>query len=503
MGQLQRNTLANLIGRVWSKALGFVFIPLYIKFLGVEAFGLVGFYVTLQSVLGLFDFGISVTLNREIARLSALEGSEQEQRDLLRSLEIIYYSIALLMGMLIFWLSPFVAHHWVKPQALSVATVERGVALMGLAFLFQFPLNLYQFGLMGKERQVLLNTIQGVVATVQGVGAVFLLWLVSATIECFFLWQVIISILGTGVTAWALWHSLAASAARPRFRISLLRKVWRFAAGWLGIGVTHTITFHADRVVLSKLVPLDLFGYYTLAQTIAMALWALVESVTGAATPRFSQLVVLDDEGELKTTYHRTCQFLAVILMPVAVIMALFSWEIVMLWTRNRVIADTIHQVTSILIIGIMLRGIASIPFSLQVAYGWLRLALSTNVISAIIFVPLIVLMASRYGIIGTAAVTAVQHLVFLLSMLIMYGFFLKGEQGRWVRTDFLLPLTVVLLVAGVGRLLYPSLMPPLFSFAYLAVVWLITAGATAMMTPEVRVTILSRFLPKAGARID
>jgi hypothetical protein len=84
-----------------------------------------------------------------------------------------------------------------------------------------------------------------------------------------------------------------------------------------------------------------------------------------------------------------------------------------------------------------------------------------------------------------------------------MYGFFLKGEQGRWVRTDFLLPLTVVLLVAGVGRLLYPSLMPPLFSFAYLAVVWLITAGATAMMTPEVRVTILSRFLPKAGARID
>ena len=45
-------------------------MPFYIKLLGIEAYGLVGFYVTLLAALQVLDLGISPTINREMARHS-------------------------------------------------------------------------------------------------------------------------------------------------------------------------------------------------------------------------------------------------------------------------------------------------------------------------------------------------------------------------------------------------------------------------------------------------
>ncbi len=40
------------------------FIPLYIKFLGIEAYGIIGFFTTLQAMFTLLDLGLGYTLNR-------------------------------------------------------------------------------------------------------------------------------------------------------------------------------------------------------------------------------------------------------------------------------------------------------------------------------------------------------------------------------------------------------------------------------------------------------
>ncbi|MDE2060547.1 MAG: hypothetical protein KGL31_00010 [candidate division NC10 bacterium] len=45
---VKRNIIANTLGRGWSMLMGLVFVPLYIKFLGMEAYGLIGFFATLQ-----------------------------------------------------------------------------------------------------------------------------------------------------------------------------------------------------------------------------------------------------------------------------------------------------------------------------------------------------------------------------------------------------------------------------------------------------------------------
>ena len=62
---------------LWSVVSVYLFIPIYLTFLGPEAYGLIGFYTTLLGVLAFTDLGLTATLNREMARLSVRQYSRR------------------------------------------------------------------------------------------------------------------------------------------------------------------------------------------------------------------------------------------------------------------------------------------------------------------------------------------------------------------------------------------------------------------------------------------
>ena len=453
--QLKHNLIANFLGRGWAALMGIAFIPLYIKFMGIESYGLVGFFTTLQAVFVLLDLGLTTTLNREIARYSAIAEKSQDMRDLVRTLEIIYWGLAFSIGAGVLMLSPFIARGWVKPDTLSVEVVQKSVMLMGLVMAFQWPLGFYSGGLLGLQRQVLFNILNAIWCTLRFAGGVFVLWLVSPTILAFFAWQVVVSAVSTGLVAIALWRSLPVSHERARFRISICQSVWRFAAGMSGISATVLILTQLDRIILSKMMSLELFGYYTLAWTVANGLATLTGSVFTVAFPIFSQRVAVGDMEGLKMLYHRSCQLISVLILPVAILVALFAREILEIWIQNPVTVANTHLLVSLLIIGTALNGLMNLPYALQLAHGWTNLAFYTNVISVIILIPLLLVAISYYGALGAAAVwIALNSGYVLVSLQIMHRRLLKGEQRRWYLEDVGLPLMAALGVVGIGRLL-------------------------------------------------
>ena len=107
-------------------------IPLYIKFMGVEAYGLVGFYLMLQAMLQVLDLGVSPTMNREMARYSVEPEKADEARDLVRTLEIGYWLVGILIGVALVAASPWVAIHWIKAIPYRSAAIRDAVTLMGV-----------------------------------------------------------------------------------------------------------------------------------------------------------------------------------------------------------------------------------------------------------------------------------------------------------------------------------------------------------------------------------
>lgn len=494
MSVIKRNIAANFGGNFWTGLMGLIFVPLYIRFLGIEAYGLMGIFATLLAIFGLLDMGLGATMTREMARLSVHEEKTQDMQDLVRTLEIPYWAVGLLVSVIVILLSPFIAYRWVNAENLSPKSVKTAIMIMGLAIAFEWPISLYSGGLMGLQRQVLLNAITSVIATLRGVGAVLILWLVSPTIEGFFLWQIVVSVTHAGLMAFSLWRSLPAAAETPRFRYQLLRNVWRFAAGMTGVSVLATILMQLDKVILSRMLSLQMFGYYTLASVVAMTLYRFSGPIFSGTYPRFINLVAVGANEELTNLYHNAAQLLSVTVLPAALVVALFSQEILLLWTRSPVTVGHTHLLVSILVAGTAINGILNIPYALQLAYGWTRLAFLGNLVSVLLLVPLMIALTKWYGAVGAASVWVILNIGYILvSIPIMHRRFLPSEKWRWYSVDVGLPFGVAFLVAGAFRLILPMPVDHITLGFNIVMISVITLGATALATPVTRVWIQTR----------
>jgi len=81
------NAAANFAANIWLALLSIIFVPVYLYYIGIETYGLIGIFSSIQAFIVLLDFGLSPTLNRELARLAALKNQTQEMQDIKRTLE--------------------------------------------------------------------------------------------------------------------------------------------------------------------------------------------------------------------------------------------------------------------------------------------------------------------------------------------------------------------------------------------------------------------------------
>jgi O-antigen/teichoic acid export membrane protein len=488
MTLLKKNIVANFAGSIWQALMGLIFIPLYIKFMGIESWGLIGIFTTLQVIFGLLDMGLSNTLNREMARLSVLPHKEQEMRNLVRTLEILYWSIAVFIGITVVSLSPFITHHWINAGQLSTKTIEQALLIMGFVMALQMPIGFYSGGLMGLQKQVLLNVINISVSTLRGAGAVLVLWLVSPTIQAFFLWQIFVSSINILLLAIFLWRVLPLGEKKAIFQKQLLKGIWRFAAGMSGISILAVILTQMDKVILSKMLSLEMFGYYTLASVVAMSLNRLISPIFLGIYPRLTQLVSLNDQQRLIRLYHQSCQFMSVMILPVAIVCAFFSYEILLLWTQNSMTAEKSHLLVSILVCGTALNGLMHLPYALQLAFGWTRLSFSKNVLAVILLVPLIIYTTTHYGAVGAACVWLILNVGYVFFEIpIMHSRLLRKEKWRWYWHDVCFPLVVCFLIAGLGRIFINGPMSQFMMSLYLIIISVLTLGITVITIPTTR----------------
>ena len=90
MGKLKVNLFANVASAGWVACVQLACVPLLIRFMGIEGYGLVGFFVALQIGLQVFDLGQSATINRELARYSTSPARADEARDFVQTFQLGY-----------------------------------------------------------------------------------------------------------------------------------------------------------------------------------------------------------------------------------------------------------------------------------------------------------------------------------------------------------------------------------------------------------------------------
>jgi O-antigen/teichoic acid export membrane protein len=435
MDVLKRNLLANLTGTVWFGVLSLALVSFYVRFLGMEAFGLIAFQGTLATMVHLLDAGLSVATNRELARLSTDGRAAPEARTVTRSAEVTCWAIAMTAGAVLLVLTPLIAQHWLEVRGVPAAVTTQAVALAIVATILQFPYTFYAAGLLGLQHHVAVNVILVGASTIRAAGAVILIVTFRADIRALFLWFIACALLQTAAAGMTLHRALPPGPAR--FDGAVLRRVFRFARGVGASGTIGVAATQVDKLAISNMLPLSVFGFYSIGGMIATAVALTVTPVQTTVFPRLSQIVARGDGDGEAALYHRATQTVAAILLPVSAMTTIFAYDVVLLWTQSTEIAGAVRWIAVLLVAGTTLNALSHISHALQLAHGWTAPAVIANAVQLVLMIPLTLFAIRRYGAVGAAAVFALLQLSFLLiSLTVTHTRTLRGHARSWLFRD-------------------------------------------------------------------
>lgn len=473
MSSLKKNTIANFIGQFWVALLAFFLVPVYIHYLGIESYGLLGFFVSLQTLIAMMDLGLSVTANREVAK-SRAEANPGSICEVLFTLQYVYFGFGLLILLFFIGSADFIATHWVSAKNLPNELIKNAVVLFGITLGLRWPNALYTGILRGYEKQVRINGITVLIATVKGLGSLILLISISQNLLHLLFWQMICGIAEVSLFGIYAWKEVPLKGdVKQGFSFKALKSVLGFSSTIALISIFAAVIKQLDKVMISVLLPLEEMGYYSTAFQAYTVILMFVTPVSSAVFPRLTTLVHSGNEPLLSEVYHKTSRIIAFVASPVAAIFIFYSYDLLLFWTRSDLIAQKAYLALSFLSFAAILNSVMQASLVLQFAAGLQKLPLYFNIASCFLLTPLTYFLVLKFGIKGGAISWIVFNLLYYsIIPVFTHRFVLKQQLLRWIFRDTLPFILLALTVFGLPSLLPSSLELVLkYSLAFLSLI--------------------------------
>ncbi len=486
----KRNVLANYASQIYVTVIGIAIMPLYLGYMGAEAYGLVGFFTTLLAWFYLLDMGLTPTVARETARFRGGATDALSYRRLVRALQAIFLAIAVAGGSAMFASAGFIARDWLSVQALSLNEVQFAVRMIALVVALRWMAGLYRGAISGSEALVWLGGYNAIIATLRFVGVLPVLMFVGPTPTAFFTYQLLVAIVevaGLAAKTNALLPSVPAGQPLG-WSFAPIKAVLKFSLTIAFTSSVWVLVTQTDKLVLSKLLQLAEYGYFMLAVVAASGVLIATLPIPVALMPRMARLEAEGDHAGLIKLYRDATQLVCVIGLPVAFTLAAFAEPVIWAWTGDPVAAKTAAPILQLYALGNAVLAVAGFPYYLQYAKGDLTLHLRGNVLFLILLIPSLVWATLHFGAIGAGWAWLVSILVYFIGWTpLVHRRFEPGLHWRWLLRD----VAVSALAAGaIPASLSVITRPPGFRIAvvfFVLLTGLFAAAATALASSTCR----------------
>jgi len=453
MASIKLNIIANFTGQVWVALINFGLVPLYIKFLGIESYGLLGFFVSLQTLVSVLDLGLGTTANREVARHSGSANGTDGQLlfDILSSLQYVYFGFAVIIVVGFWGASKSLATAWITAETISSNVLQMAIIIFGITVGLRWPLALYNGILRGAEKQVKLNMITIAIASVKGIGSAILIIFFSRSLLTLLAWHLLCGFIEVLVTGSFAWKSVPKPLQNKRnFSYAALRSVFGFSATVAIISILAVAIKQIDKVIISKLLPLTDVGYYNTALQVYAGIQLFITPISTALFPRLSSLISIGKNKCLSDVYHRASKTISFSTSLVASIIMFNSRDLLYLWTQSPVVAERAWMPLSVLACAAIFNSVMQASYVLQLASGLQRIPLINNIIAFVVFTPISYFLVLKLGIVGGAISWAAYNLIyFSITPFFTHKYLLKEEIMDWYTKDTLPFIGLSLIVFG------------------------------------------------------
>lgn len=399
---LTKSILHNLFFNIWQAGLLLILIPIYIKILGLESFGLIGFYLIWITILGILETGFSATILREFSWFSANRKKNIKIFYLFRSAEIFYFGLIILICFILSILVFLFGKEFFKSNTLDSEIILQTLILMIISLACSIPLGLYAGGLRGLNKHQQCSFLLTLFATVRGLGCVMVLLYIKSDIRIYFIYLIIINITQLLIFRWFLLKLITKCNYFNNFSFNPLKSIKNYFTGIIFCTAIAIVISQSDKLILGKITSLEDFSLYTISWTVASALSILVAPITSIYSTKITQLISNKENKALVKNFKLLSQLTNILILSPAVVLFFFSKQALFVWTGNSFIAENAGPILSVLVMGMLLINCSYPSLTFLYSKNKIKEVIIINLI-LLIFIPLQIFTIKYYGVVGAA----------------------------------------------------------------------------------------------------
>lgn len=400
ISRLTKNIIYSVCGQILTILLGFVSVKYIFGRLGADALGIIYFTVTLNSLLtSVLELGICSTTVREVA--AHIDNEPDYVHDLIRTASLFYWGAFFLLGLAIYALSPILVQKWINLDEMDLGTAAYTLRFLGIASLVALQQSFYASIFRGLQRMEFNNFIDVIIGSLRQLGTILILIMGGSLLQVVY-W--ISACYGLSIFSYltALLWFFPLKALVPGYSSSVIKRNRKFASVMMLQTILGGIIVQADKIILSKFMPIGVFGYYTFAYGNASRGLLIAEAIGLAAYPSFSALYQSGDRKGLLAQYRKLQDLLCFSTGPIFALIP-FALLPVFSFMLNREAAKLLLVPTTLLCLGFYIHGALRIQHNFAVASGKPEIAVKTNLLALLTVIPISISLIYYFGMTGAA----------------------------------------------------------------------------------------------------
>lgn len=438
--------------RIYTAIITIALIPSIIREIGIESYGLIGFFAVLQACLGILDAGIGGVLTRQSIISKVSKEKYSKFNELYKKVIKLFLWITLFIFIIGWYVSTQYGMAWLKTNLEESVVVSCMIAMFWI-FAVRYLQGPFRSILLSNEKQLTITTINFISVTFAQPLALLLLTIFHGGVLLYFIVQFVSAILTTALfvfygekTRRKIVQTLPSVKEETTDAKMDFKNMIKFAVQLSTLSILWILVNQSDKLTLTSYMELSTYGAYSVAISITAILTILSDPLNQYLQPKLTKYYHNSEYTEYSKIFVNAFKFITLLTIPLGIFLFFYSKELLLVWSGDVTLSTLVSLYLPWLFIGSVFAVFSNFIFLLLYSMGILKQHTIVYAIFSAIVIPLNIIVAKEYLGEGSSI------LFFTTSLLLFvfwggYNFHKYFNKGMFLLLVIILPVSLIEIV--------------------------------------------------------
>lgn len=438
---IARNTLYNLAGATVPIVLALVTVPLYLRQIGEDRYGILAIVWLLLGYFGSFDLGLSRAAANRIAQLR--DAPATSRQEVFWTACVLNTGLGILAGVAFYFLGARLFEFWLRMSAPLHAEATLALPWIAAAVPVATVTAALTGALEGLQRFSTVNAIQAIGTALFQIAPLVTAILLGPQLQ----YVIPAAVVSRVVTLAPLMLSVRSALpldGPPKLNRRQMKTLFAYGSWVTVTNLVGPLLHVFDRFLIGILRGTTAVAHYVVPFQLVNRAQIIPGALSRALFPHFSAI----DTTQASQVARESVIALAAVTTPMTLAALLSMAPFLQIWVGGE-FATHAAPVGEILLLGIWINGLAFVPFALLQAQGRPDIVAKFHLAELIPFFLLLWFALHHFGIVGAAA-------VWVLRVALDAGLLFNAARLPMRLAKPLIPNATLIAVTAVGLFIAP-----------------------------------------------